>query len=183
MARRKARRGGARKAVRRKRRGGKSGGKSIILRRVSGKVYRSNPGSVVKQVVSGAKDAVFVLGGGAATRAVSNLLPLPANMKTGVPGAAVQLASALAVGMAARKFLGADAARMIIAGGMQVPVKALITSVLPAAAPLLGDYDGFGAYLDPMGSYPALGSGGDAGQGVEAFVYEDGVGSYPDGSY
>lgn len=144
----RARKGGARRRSSKRRRSG-----NITLSRVKGKVYRSNPGSLVKQAMQGAKDAGYVLAGGAATRAVSNIVPLA---KTGIMGAAVQLASALAVGMVARRFLGADAARFVVAGGMQVPVKSLVTSLVPAAAPLLGDYDMLLAYPQDMASYPAL---------------------------
>lgn len=183
MAARKRREGTVRRTTA-KRRGGRKRGRrkssgNISLKRVSGKVYRSNPSGIVKQVVQGAKDSVLVMGGGAAVRAGSNLLPLPANLKAGYAGAAVQTAVALAVSMAARRFLGGDAARMVLAGAMQVPVKSVITSLVPAAAPLLGDYDGFGAYLDPMGSYPSLSGGSDA----SALFIEDDMGSYPDGSY
>jgi len=73
--------------------------------------------------------------------------------------------------MVARRFLGADAARFVIAGGMQVPVKSLVTTMIPAAAPLLGDYDMLLAYPG-VGSYPAI----DAGEGVSA--YSDDLASY-----
>lgn len=144
----RARKGGARRRSSKRRRSG-----NITLSRVKGKVYRSNPGGLIKQAMQGAKDAGYVLAGGAATRAVSNIVPLA---KTGIMGAAVQLASALAVGMVARRFLGADAARFVVAGGMQVPVKSLVTSLVPAAAPLLGDYDMLLAYPQDVSSYPAL---------------------------
>jgi hypothetical protein len=134
-------------------------------------MYRSNPGGIIKQVMQGAKDAGYVLAGGAATRAVSNIVPLD---KTGLMGTVVQLASALGVGMVARRFLGADAARFVIAGGMQVPVKSLVTTMIPAAAPLLGDYDMLLSYPG-ISSYPALAGGAYEEMGNYT---EEGVASY-----
>ena len=172
VAKRARRRSGARR-----RKGARRSG-NITLRRVRGKVYRSNPGGLVKVAVQGAKDAALVMGGGAATRAIVNMLPLDDKSKSGLMGAAVATGAVIGVSMAARRFLGADSARMVVAGGMIVPVKAMLTQFVPSLGPLLGDYDGFGAYLDPMGSYPAL-----AGTDASEYVADDMVGSYPDGSY
>lgn len=174
MAKRRKRvaRKGGRRVVRRRRtsaarRRRRSGG-NISLRRVRGAVYRRNP-PLVKQLVQGAKDSVAVLGGGAATRFIAQFVPIN---QAGFVGAAVQLGAALVAGMAARQFLSADTARMVVAGGMQVPIKSLITSVVPQAGAFLGDMD---AYLGGMGSYPELGAGPDA----DDAVYADSLSSYP----
>jgi hypothetical protein len=111
-------------------------------RRVRRRGYRRNP-AIFAQVKQGVFDAGATLAGGAAARVVSGMLPLP---KDGLAGAASSLAVALAVGMAARKFVSADTARFLTAGAMQVPVKNLITTFLPGAGAFLGDYDTMGAY-------------------------------------
>ena len=114
--------------------------------------YSGNPGilGIVKQ---GATDAALTLAGGAAARTVSGFVPLP---DTGIAGVAKQVGVAVAVGIASRKFLGGDRARFITAGAMQVPLKNLITTVMPGAGQFLGDYDGVGAYIsgdDGMAGY------------------------------
>jgi len=76
---------------------------------------------------------------------------------------------AVAVRMAAAKFLGADAARFAAAGAMQVPLKNFVIGFLPAdqqvrARALLGDYGDLGAYAGMIG-------GGDAGALDELGTY------------
>jgi hypothetical protein len=138
--------------------------------------YRRNPG-LVAQLRQGAMDAGATLVGGALARTVSGFVPLP---KDGVAGAASGLAIALGVGIAARKVVGADTARFITAGAMQVPIKNLITTFVPGAGAFLGDYDNIGAYALPgaagVGDYlnpgDMYGYTDDVSQGVGQGAYE-----------
>lgn len=114
------------------------------------------------QVKQAVMDAGLSLAGGAAARTVSKLVPLP---DTGLTGIAKGIAAALAVGMGARKFLGGDKARFVMAGAMQVPLKALIVQYLPSAAAYLGEYEMFQAYpgavdgyLDSVGNPSGIGA-------------------------
>jgi hypothetical protein len=133
--------------------------------------YRRNPGGgIVKQMFQQGKDAAYVLVGGAAARTVSNLIPI---QMSGYAGVAKDAAVAVGVRMLAAKMLGQDAARFIGAGAMQIPLKSLITTIMPGAAALLGTYDSLGAYMAPqaMGDYLPR-SGGFAGQPYGAGMNE-----------
>lgn len=129
--------------------------------------YRHNP-SILGTVKQGAVDAVATLGGGAAARMVSNLVPLG---DTGVMGAAKGLLVAVGVGYGARKFLSADTARFVTAGAMQVPIKNLITQFMPGAAAYLGAYDSIGAYQSVEGYIPGS-AAGDGVAGYEMGAYD-----------
>jgi hypothetical protein len=110
--------------------------------------YSRNP-SIVATLRQGAMDAGATLVGGAVARIVSGFVPLP---KDGLAGVATGLGVALGVGYAARKVVKGDTARFIVAGAMQVPIKALITTFVPGAGAYLGDYDNIGAYQLPSGN-------------------------------
>ena len=115
-------------------------------------------------------DSLATLGGGAVARIAGGFIPLA---DAGILGAAKGVGIAVVIGMASRKFLSSDVARFITAGAMQVPIKNLITSFVPAAGAYLGDYDNVGAYEigeDEVGDY--LQSGGVEEMG------EDEVGAY-----
>lgn len=115
--------------------------------------------------MQGVKDAALILVGKAGTRAVSAMIPFGANV--GIVGAVKQVAVALAVGFAAHKALGADAARMVVAGGIVAPLETLVKGLnIPLVSANLGDAtgaagagfaiqdgrDGMGAY--PLAAYP-----------------------------
>jgi hypothetical protein len=124
--------------------------------------YSRNPGfgtGIVRQITGQAMDATMTLVGGAAARTVNGFIPIA---DTGLTGTAKGLLSAYVVGWAGRRFLGGDRGRFIAAGAMQVPIKALITSLVPQAGAFLGDYDGVGAYALPaphgVGDYLQSGS-------------------------
>jgi hypothetical protein len=140
-------------------------------------VYSSNP-PFLRGIMQGGKDAAAVLAGGAAARTISNLVPLA---KTGFIGIGVQVGAAAVVGMAARRFVSGDIARMMVAGAMQVPLKALITQFIPGAAGLLGDYD-MSSYLS--GGQQALYSSDGASALPESGVYvgedAEGMNAYVD---
>lgn len=148
---RKARRG------RRKSRGG-----NITLKRISGKVYRSNP-PILKAITGGLKDAAMVKAGQVAGTMASNLVPVSGIAKTGV--------KAVVAGAMVFLPVSGDSKRFLIAGAMQPVIDDLL-----ALAGLSGLASGAGvsAYL-PDGVSAYL-SGTDA-----AYVGEDSdVGAYVD---
>lgn len=110
--------------------------------------FHRNPGGIVGQVMQGVKDAGATLVGGALARTATGFVPLP---NTGLTGAAVGVGVAVGIGMLARKVVSHDTARFITAGAMQVPLKSIITTVLPQAGAFLGDYDSMGTYQLPGG--------------------------------
>lgn len=127
--------------------------------------YGRNP-SLFGTLKQGAMDAIATLGGGAAARVVSNVVPLG---NEGMMGVGKGLLVALGVGFGARKFLSADTARFVTAGAMQVPIKNLITSFVPQAGAYLGDYDSIGAYESMQGYIGGGAADGDAYAGVGAY--------------
>ena len=134
--------------------------------------YARNPG-IVSMVKQGAMDAGATLVGGAVARTVGGLLPLP---KDGIAGAASGIVVAIGVGFAARKVVSADTARFLTAGAMQVPIKNLITSLVPQAGAFLGDYDNIGAYALPaagVGDYLNPGMYGYENQVSDMGAYEN----------
>jgi hypothetical protein len=112
--------------------------------------HRSNP-PILAALKQTAMDTVLVLAGGAAQRTVNNFVPAIANQYA---EAAKGLAIATVLRLAAGKFLGADRARFIGAGAMQLPIKNLIVSLAPPAAGFLGDYE-ISTGINPLGdAYP-----------------------------
>lgn len=132
-------------------------------RRRSGGFRRNPAGGIIRQIQQGAMDAGATLVGGAVARIATGLLPLP---NTGLTGVASGLAVAVGVGMLSRRMVGADTARFITAGAMQVPIKNLITTFIPQAGAFLGDYDNVGAYQLPNGG------------GVGDYLQSGGMASY-----
>jgi len=132
------------------------------------KHYSRNP-SLLATAKQGVMDALATLGGGAAARIVSNVVPLG---NDGIMGAGKGLLVALGVGFGARKFLSADTARFVTAGAMQVPLKNLITSFVPQAGAYLGDYDSIGAYEAMQGYLPGTGTPSADGYGADMGAYE-----------
>lgn len=138
-----------------------------------GRRHRINPGigGIGRTVFQGAKDAGATLAGGAAARTISNLIPIAA---TGLAGVAKGVASAVLVNMAARRFAPADTIRFLTAGAMQVPLKQLITTFIPAAGAFLGDYDNvIGAYEEPAEIGDYMDSGGFAADSSEVYSSSD----------
>jgi len=175
VAKRKARkRGAARKSSSRRRRGSKKRRSPINrLRRNSVYLtnrpkrrrrsrYFGNP-SYIKQAIQIGKDTAAVLAGGAAGRTIGGMLPSFGNP---VAEAAKGILIAIAIRMAASRFLGADVARFAAAGAMQVPLKNLVVGFVPQVAPFLGDYD-----LAMLSSYSGAALNGGSGEGA-------GMGSY-----
>lgn len=100
---------------------------------------------IQKKLTDGAVDAVQIVLGKAAARAIPVAFNLPRQGNTGL---AVQIASAVAAGMVGEKVLGRAAARMILAGGLSAPIESFVAG---AGIPYLS-----GA-LQPMGRYPTVG--------------------------
>ena len=130
--------------------------------------YRRNP-NIVRQTTQLFKDTGAVLAGSAASGMVSGFLP---DLGNPIANAAKGVAVAVAVRMAAARFLGADVARFAAAGAMQVPLKNLVIGFLPAdqqvrARALLGDYGDLGAYAGVLAT-----GGGDEFAGVGAYTPE-----------
>lgn len=133
--------------------------------------YRRNPaGGVVKLAVQGVKDAAAIVVGKAATRVVSNLIPIGTN--AGVIGAVKQVAVAVGVGFAASKLVKrGDFARFVTAGGIAGALETIVKGLnIPILSANLGD----------GGSYSAIEGGGSAMlPGMAAYVGSPGVGAYP----
>ena len=119
-------------------------------------------------MIQGVKDAATITAGKAATNMVARAIPIQSgSMAVGV---AKQAAAAVVVGMAARQFLGNDAARFAIAGGLTAPIEGFIKSAnVPfVSAALSGDED-----------FPMIGAWDDIGAYPAAAALPSGVGSYP----
>jgi hypothetical protein len=140
--------------------------------------YRRNPafsvGGVMKQATQGVKDAAAIVVGKAATRAVSNLIPIGTN--TGVIGAVKQVLVAVGVGYGASKLVKrGEFARFVTAGGIAGALETIVKSLnIPIISTNLGD----GA------EYSAVGGGNSAMlPGMSAYPLSPGVSAYPLGDY
>lgn len=126
-------------------------------------------GGLMKQATQGVMDGAMILVGELATNKVSSLVPFGSNI--GIMGAAKKAGVALVIGYGASKALGADKARMIVAGGIAVGLRTLVQSFgVPILNANLGEGAGEGA------SYAAIegGTGGDRSMGRYPLA------SYPD---
>lgn len=156
MARKRRRRGPARKRTTRRRKA--SVGRKPITRLRRRAVYYTNPRrkrggysrnpNIVKQTQQLLKDTGAVLAGQAASGMVSGFLP---DLGNPFANAAKGVGVAIGIRMAAARFLGADTARFAAAGAMATPLKNLVVGFLPPdqqvrARALLGDYGDLGAY-------------------------------------
>ncbi len=178
------RRSSTRKSTRRRRR---SSGKSITLRRVTGRVYRTNGlgnigGGIVRKMTSAAKKGLVVTGGRAAVNIISRMLPLGQS----VPMRAVaQVVATGAVGFFGEKFLGRENGELAMIGGFDALYTSLVRNFnVPVIGAALGDdviqgyYSGgdIGAYYDtgrstlPAGSPVGTGIGDAQDMGDEAFM-------------
>ncbi len=137
---------------------------------------------ILSTLQRGAVDAVKVVAGKAAARFLGNLAP--AGFKdTLAKNLAVQTAAGLVVGIAAARFLSADTARFVLAGGLTAPIEAALKPV-PVVGPLLGDdylslgdsddFPGVSAYL------PGVGEGYEADD-TRSEGSSAGIGAYVDG--
>lgn len=161
---------GARKMAKRKRstrrrssRRHKSG--NITLRRVSGKVYRSNP-PILKAITGGLKDGALVKVGQMAGTMVSGMVPV-----TGLGGTAVKAVVAGLMGFAP---VAGDSKRFLIAGAMQPVLDDLLAL---AGLGHLATPAGVSAYLPGSDGVSAYLSGVTQDG---AYTTDDAVGAYVD---
>lgn len=141
--------------------------------------YRRNPfgGGVVKLAVQGVKDASAIVVGKAATRVVSNLIPIGTN--AGVIGAVKQVAVAVGVGYAASKLVKrGDFARFVTAGGIAGALETIVKGLnIPILSANLGDGGEFTAIGPGAGGSSFINSPG--GVGAYPGSMPAGVGAYP----
>lgn len=135
--------------------------------------YRRNPGglfgTVMKDATQGVKDAAGILVGKAATRVVSNLIPIGTN--AGIVGAVKQVVVAVGVGIAAKKLVKrGEFARFVTAGGI---AGALETIVKGLNIPVLSANLGGGEELISI-DVPT-------GPGISAYPGGPTIGAYPMG--
>lgn len=140
----------------------RSSARRSVVRR-SRRRYRRNPPGIVNQLTGGAKDALLLLGGVAATQAVSRKLlefiPAPGTAAgIAAVNVAAQAGTALALSMLAHRFAGPTVARAVLVGGLTVPIR---TAARLANVPVLSS-----ALADDVAAYPMI-----AG-------YPEGVGDY-----
>lgn len=83
------------------------------------------PRQIVRTLTDGAIEAGQILVGKALVRSVPDLAGLP---KEGNVGLAIQTAVALVTGIVANMFLGKDASRAILAGGLTAPLETVIVA-------------------------------------------------------
>ena len=160
----KSRKRGAKKmAKKRKTHRRKSG--NITLRRVSGKVYRSNP-PILKAITGGLKDGALVKVGQMAGTMVSGMVPV-----TGLGGTAVKAVVAGLMGFAP---VAGDSKRFLIAGAMQPVLDDLLAL---AGLGHLASPAGVSAYLPGSDGVSAYLSGVTQDG---AYTTDDAVGAYVD---
>ena len=108
------------------------------------------------------KDAAAIVVGKAATRVVSNLIPIGTN--AGVIGAVKQVAVAVGVGFAASKLVKrGDFARFVTAGGIAGALETIVKGLnIPILSANLGDGGSYSA-IDGGGSADVAGDGGVRG--------------------
>lgn len=135
--------------------------------------YRRNPaGSFVRMATTGVKDAAAIVVGKAATRVVSNLIPVGTNV--GIIGAVKQVAVAVGVGYAASKLVKrGDFARFVTAGGIAGALETIVKGLnIPILSANLGDGAEYAAVT-------GAGAGSTMIPGVAAYPGGPGVGVYP----
>lgn len=128
--------------------------------------FRRNPGfsvsGIIGQIKQGVIDAGLVLGGKAGVRFIGNFAP--ASLKdTSLKVAAVQGVLAIGLGFLGRRFLGADKARFIVAGGIVGAIESYIRTDATLAASAVGQLLGDDAL--EMGEYVGDGSNWNGGEG------------------
>lgn len=142
--------------------------------------YARNP-RIIAQVKQLTMDTIMVTAGGAVQRVAAKFLP---TMSNPLVEAAKGTAVAVAVGIAGRRFLGADRARFLAAGAMMPVLKNVVTAYLPSASAFMGDYEPLGTYSPipaEMGDpYPDGGYLGNVDPGMDT---GESLGSYQMGTY
>ncbi len=178
----KRKRKSTRKAVTRRRRRNPSVAAKPVRRARSR--YRRNPmglslNGVQNILMGGVKDAALGVAGKSATRFVRSKLGYDGATTV---GAAVEVATATALGIAAAKMLGPQHARAIVQGAFMGPIETFIKAAnVPFISATLGDEgdfagveDSMGGYIRDLGGYPAVTGGGAAPRAVAALGDEVG---------
>lgn len=112
--------------------------------------FSRNP-PILRQAIQGVQDSAFVLIGDAGADIVPNLLNLP---KAGVVGIAARSAAVIGLGFLAHRFLGADRARFVVAGGLASIGRGVIVGLnVPIISAALSSYP-MGRYANAMGALP-----------------------------
>lgn len=169
--RRKQRKGGHSVAHRRKRtsKRRRRGTRTVTLLRSRRRTYRSNPPLTLQRapqlLIRGVQDAAIITVGKAGSRALPQLIGLPADSSP--MGLAVVAAAAVGVGLVGHQLGGRDVGRLALAGALTAPIEGLIRAMnIPMLSAALGDdlvEVPMGAYPDAlgMGAYPDVGLGQD----------------------
>lgn len=125
-------------------------------------ILRGGPAGLLKQAMQGATDGAWIVAGKALTNALPSLVGLS---QTGIMGAAVKAVAATVAGMLAGQFLGANAAKLVTAGGYAAIVEPFIKAAnIPIISAALGDTypeQFIGSYPDTLSAYPDVGTLGD----------------------
>jgi len=158
--------------------------RTITVRRNPSPRMSGKAGNLVKQAVmpslvsSMGALGLDVLMGYASTK-------LPVNLQSGVAGAAVKMAGAVALGMAAEKLKGKEFGKQVMIGGMTVTLHQVLKSQVQAMMPnvplgVYSDSNGLGVYSNDLGNMGVQGLGfyspaisSDANLGNYEFVSYD----------
>lgn len=143
--------------------------------------YRRNPmglsvGGIKNIILGGVVDAAFGVGGKTAVRVVRSKLGFDGATTV---GAAVEVATATAIGLLSAKMLGASQARAIVQGAFMSPIENFLKAAnLPFVSSALGDEGDFAGIEDGMGGYPTV-TGGAPVAAIPSRA--GGLGGYPHG--
>lgn len=115
---------------------------------------------IVGQITQGVVDGAWIVTGKALTNAIPTVLKLGG---TGIMGAAIKSVAAVVSGMLAGQFLGANALKLVTAGGFAAIVEPFIKGAnIPVISAALGDtfpeyYIGAYAPAGELGAYVPMG--------------------------
>ena len=128
---------------------------AVTFRRVTGKVYRTNPGlgGIGRKLMGAAKKGAIVTLSRAAVNIVSRFLPLGQSVPMRV---VAQVVATGAIGWAGEKFLGRETGELAMIGGFDALYTSLIRNMnVPIVGAALGDDVIQGYYLggSDMGAY------------------------------
>lgn len=101
-----------------------------VSRRTSRRVRRNPIG--MTGIMGSLMTAFQGAAGAVGVNAVYNLLPLPANLKTGMVGSATKMALAVGLGMVAKPMLGRSAGKMV-EGSLTVTAFEIVQGLLPVS--------------------------------------------------
>ena len=148
---------------------------------------RRNPRrrGIVEQLTGGVQDAVGIVLGKAAARALPSMVGM---QKAGNTGLLTQAIAALAAGMAADRFLGVRTGRLVLAGGLTAPLESFVVGAgIPWISGALQP-TGMGAYVTPHAIAAAptrvgMGSYVQPSNGLGSYVEAEAWGGFEDGGW